>query len=181
MALLVSEARSSSSKIMRITRGLMMDFSPSLRAYEAIKARREMHDDLDAVGKCIVADDQETALLVMNGNNTRMLLATVLAMLSLRAKRDGEAVDVVDQHLQSLEVYVDKLAYYDGIKSPDGGQHIAAMEYLIKATDAIKQVFAELQFDRIVQVYLGGFKPFLDKLDFALFELRTGIRIEIIK
>lgn len=161
-------------------RRLFMYFSPGMRAVEAMKAR-QLLEATGYVGVRIVADDQEAALLILNATNTRMLLATVLAMLSLRAKYGVADKDFINKKMDSLEPYLEHMAFYDGQGTAQGTKHIQSMASLIKATEVIRQVFVDLNFDRLIQVYMGGVRPFVNVQDFALFEQRTGIKIEIIK
>jgi hypothetical protein len=175
---MASELHASHRRIGKLLQRFAMRFSPGLRAVHAMNERRFL-EERGYVGRSIVADDQEAALLIMNGTSTRMLLATVLAMLSVRAKRFDVGDALVDEKMAMLEPYVEHLGYYDKAETPDGSKPIDAMAHLIKAIDLIKQVFADLKHDRFVQVGMHSVRPFLSAQDFALFEQRTGIRIVV--
>lgn len=173
---MVAEAHATPKMVGKLFQRFALRFSPGLRAVHAMNERRSL-EELGNVGRSIIADDQESALLIMNGTSTRMLLATVLAMLSVRAKRFDAGDDLVDEKMALLAPYVEHLGYYDKGETPEGSKPIDAMAHLIKANDLIKQVFADLKHDRFVQVGMHSVRPFLSDQDFALFEQRTGIRI----
>lgn len=171
--------KSAPRRLRKLFQGFALRFSPGLRAIESVNAMRRLQDHQDTIGRGLIADDQEAALLVMNGTSTRMLLATVLAMLSLRAKRFDAGEEVVDEKMAMLAPYVEYLGFYDNAGTPEGSKPIIAMAHLIKATEVIKQVFADLKHDRVVHVGMHSVRPFLSAQDFALFEQRTGIRITV--
>jgi hypothetical protein len=176
---MVFDVQDSPKRLRKIIKSVALRFSPGLRAVEAVNAMRRLEDARGIIGRGLIADDQEAALLVMNGTNTRMLLATVLAMLSLRAKRFDAGDELVDEKMAMLEPYVEHLAFYDDAGTPEGSRPIDAMAHLIKAIEVIKQVFADLKHDRHVHVGMHSVRPFLSAQDFALFEQRTGIRITV--
>jgi hypothetical protein len=173
---MVAEAHATPKRIGKLFQRFALRFSPGLRAVHAMNERRFL-EERGYVGRSIIADDQEAALLIMNGTSTSMLLATVLAMLSVRAKRFDVGDEVVDKNMAMLAPYVEHLGYYDKAETPEGSKPVDAMTHLIKAIDLIKQVFADLKHDRFVQVGMHSVRPFLSAQDFALFEQRTGIRI----